>query len=110
MAQAVLEDLGAAARLPGGRPPPEDPLDARDPEYIGATLPALRAMSETYFRADVTGLEHVPDGPVLLVGNHSGGTWIADTFVFAQAFYDHFGPERTFHQLAHDLVFSVPGL
>jgi uncharacterized protein YbcI len=31
---------------------------------------------------------------VLLVGNHSGGTVIADTFVFAQAFYDHFGPER----------------
>jgi 1-acyl-sn-glycerol-3-phosphate acyltransferase len=47
---------------------------------------------------------------VLLVGNHSGGTMIADTFVFAQAFYDHFGPDRRFHQLAHDLVFKVPGL
>ncbi len=35
---------------------------------------------------------------------------IADTFVFAQAFYDHFGPDRLFHQLAHDLVFKVPGL
>jgi 1-acyl-sn-glycerol-3-phosphate acyltransferase len=34
---------------------------------------------------------------------------IADTFVFAQAFYDHFGPDRRFHQLAHDLVFKVPG-
>jgi 1-acyl-sn-glycerol-3-phosphate acyltransferase len=47
---------------------------------------------------------------VLLVGNHSGGTWIADTFVFSQAFYDHFGAQRRFHQLAHDLVFKVPGL
>ena len=47
---------------------------------------------------------------MLLVGNHSGGTLIADTFVFAQAFYDHFGPERRFHQLAHDLVFQVPGV
>jgi Acyltransferase len=47
---------------------------------------------------------------VLLVGNHSGGTLIADTFVFAQAFYDHFGPERRFYQLAHDLVFKMPGL
>jgi 1-acyl-sn-glycerol-3-phosphate acyltransferase len=44
------------------------------------------------------------------VGNHSGGTMIADTFVFAQAFYDHFGPHRLFHQLAHDLVFKMPGL
>jgi len=49
-------------------------------------------------------------GPVLLVGNHSGGTWIADTFVFAQSFYDHFGPDRRFHQLAHDLVFKMAGL
>ena len=56
------------------------------------------------------GLRNVPrEEPVLLVGNHSGGTHIADTFVFAQAFYDYFGPERTFHQLAHDLVFKVPG-
>jgi 1-acyl-sn-glycerol-3-phosphate acyltransferase len=44
-----------------------------------------------------------------MVGNHSGGTLIVDTFVFAQAFYEHFGPGRLFHQLAHDLVFKVPG-
>ena len=50
------------------------------------------AMSRLYFRADVRGLGHIPaEGPVLLVGNHSGGILIADTFVFAQAFYDHFG-------------------
>ena len=35
---------------------------------------------------------------------------IADTFVFAHAFYEHFGPERLFNQLAHDLVFRTPGL
>ena len=90
---------------------PADPLDVRDPEYIRDTLPALRLLSELYFRADVRGLEHIPeDGPVLLVGNHSGGTHIADTYAFAQAFYDHFGPGREFHQLAHDLVFKTPGL
>jgi 1-acyl-sn-glycerol-3-phosphate acyltransferase len=110
MAQAVAEDLAGTVDLPGGRPQPDDPLDARDPEYIAATLPALRTMSAAYFRGEVEGLENVPDGPVLMVGNHSGGTLIADTFVLAQAFYDHFGPERTFHQLAHDLVFAVPGL
>ena len=90
---------------------PEDWLEARDPEYIRDTLPALRAWSEHYFRAEVTGLEHIPeDEPALLVGNHSGGTLIADTFVLAQHFYDHFGPDRRFHQLAHDLVFRVPGV
>jgi 1-acyl-sn-glycerol-3-phosphate acyltransferase len=47
---------------------------------------------------------------VLLVGNHSGGTLISDTFVFSAAFYEHFGPAREFHQLAHDMVFRVPGI
>ena len=56
----------------------------RDPHYIRKTLPALRAMSDVYFRPEVRGLENIPaDGPALLVGNHSGGTLIADTFVFA---------------------------
>jgi 1-acyl-sn-glycerol-3-phosphate acyltransferase len=67
--------------------------------------------SKFYFRADVRGLEHIPaEGPVLLVGNHSGGLVIADTFVFSQYFYDHFGADRRFYQLAHDLVFKTPGL
>ena len=111
--EAGLRMIGAAATdvagaLDGGGA--ADPLDLRDPEYIAETLPALRLLSSIYFRADVRGLDRIPaTGPVLLVGNHSGGTLIADTFVFGQAFYDHFGPERRFHQLAHDLVFKVPG-
>jgi 1-acyl-sn-glycerol-3-phosphate acyltransferase len=68
-------------------------------------------MADVWFRADVRGLENIPPrGPVLLVGNHSGGILIVDTFIFAQAFYDHFGPDRAFFQLAHDLVFKVPGI
>ena len=87
------------------------PLDAWDPAYIEETLPAIGAWTEGYFRGEVDGLENIPtDEPVLLVGNHSGGTLIADTFVFAHAFYSHFGPQQRFHQLAHDLVFKVPGI
>ena len=108
--EGVLRMLGAAAADVAGNGRSGDPFDLRDPEYIERTLPALRAMSRLYFRAEVRGLRSIPKrGPVLLVGNHSGGTLIADTFVFAQAFYDHFGPERPFHQLAHDLVFALPG-
>lgn len=90
---------------------PEDPLAGRDPRFIRETLPATGRMIRVYFRPKVRGLEQIPaDGPVLLVGNHSGGTLIADTFAFAHAFYEHFGPDRLFFQLAHDLVFRVPGL
>jgi 1-acyl-sn-glycerol-3-phosphate acyltransferase len=93
-----------------GSSEPIDWFERRDPEHIRRTLPGLKTIAEVYHRAEVRGLEKIPaEGPVLLVGNHSGGTLIADTFVFAQAFYEHFGPNRTFHQLAHDLVFKVPG-
>jgi 1-acyl-sn-glycerol-3-phosphate acyltransferase len=107
MLAAVGGDL-AATVTPGGD---RDLFERRDPGYIECTLPALRMTSRLYFRADVRGLEHIPpEGPVLLVGNHSGGTWIADTFIFSQHFYDRFGTGRRYHQLAHDLVFKVPGL
>ena len=107
MLAALGEDLAATATDHGER----DPFALRDPVYIQRTLPAVRLASQLYFRADVRGLAHIPrEGPALLVGNHSGGTLIADTFVFGQHFYDHFGTERRFHQLAHDLVFKVPGL
>jgi 1-acyl-sn-glycerol-3-phosphate acyltransferase len=106
---AVADDLLHGLGVLAGEP--DDPFAFRDPAYIADTLPGLRLSSRIYHRADVRGLERIPaEGPVLLVGNHSGGTWIVDTFVFTQAFYDHFGPERPFFQLAHDMVFKVRGL
>src|SRR3954451_1495343 len=88
-----------------------DWLDHRDPEHIRHTLPGMKAYSAIYHRGEVRGLENIPaEGPVLLVGNHSGGTLISDTFVFSAAFYDYFGPARDFHQLAHDMVFKTPGV
>src|SRR5437660_4988894 len=107
MVAAAGEDVASTVLSDGSA----DPFELRDPSYIEETMPALRVMSKYYFRSEVRGLENIPpEGPVLLVGNHSGGTWIADTFVFSQHFYDRFGPDRPFHQLAHDLVFKVPGL
>jgi 1-acyl-sn-glycerol-3-phosphate acyltransferase len=86
-------------------------LDERDPDYIRENLPGLWMLASLYFRADVRGLERIPEeGPVLLVGNHSGGNLTPDTHVFTLAFSTYFGVERRFHQLAHNLVLSMPGL
>jgi 1-acyl-sn-glycerol-3-phosphate acyltransferase len=86
-----------------------DDVEAWDPNYIRRMLPIWRAGLRTYFRSEVQGLDNIPtDGPSLLVGNHSGGTMIADTFVFATEFYNHFGPDRRFHQLAHDIAARMP--
>jgi 1-acyl-sn-glycerol-3-phosphate acyltransferase len=84
-------------------------IDAWDPDYIRRLLPLWRTTLCRYFRAEVRGLDNIPEhGPALLVGNHSGGIYIVDTFIFATKFYDHFGPERRFHQLAHDIAARLP--
>lgn len=84
-------------------------LEDRDPDYLREALPLLWLLSTFYFRAEVRGLGNVPaDRPVLLVGNHSGGNVIVDTFVFSLAFSTFFGVERPFHQLAHNLAIAWP--
>jgi 1-acyl-sn-glycerol-3-phosphate acyltransferase len=84
-------------------------LEDRDPDYLREMLPLLWLLSTFYFRAEVRDLGNVPaDRPVLLVGNHSGGNMIVDTFVFSLAFSTYFGVERPFHQLAHNLAIAWP--
>jgi 1-acyl-sn-glycerol-3-phosphate acyltransferase len=106
--------LGRAARAIADqvqRRVPHADLDERDPDYIRETLPRLWLLSSLYFRGEVRGLGNIPDeGPVLLVGNHSGGNLTPDTTVFSLAFHAYFGVERRFHQLAHNLVLSWPWL
>ena len=93
--------VGRVRRAVIGRVPTAD-LDERDPDYIRETLPRLWLLSSLWFRGEVRGLGNVPEeGPVLLVGNHSGGNLTPDTTVFTLAFSTYFGVERAFHQLAH---------
>src|SRR3954462_7114512 len=90
---------------------PNSYSDQRDAALTRDQLPGRWLLASLYFRADVRGLDRIPaNGPVLLVGNHSGGNLPPDTFVFTLAFCSYFGVERPFYQLAHNLVVSMPGL
>jgi 1-acyl-sn-glycerol-3-phosphate acyltransferase len=100
---AIKED--AKARIGGAAAE----LDARDPEFIRYQLPGMWLFSTVYFRAEVTGLDRIPDeGPVLFVGNHSGGNMTPDSMVFMLAFNTYFGVERPVYALAHSLVTAWP--
>jgi 1-acyl-sn-glycerol-3-phosphate acyltransferase len=91
------------------RAAPSDVLGHRDPAFVRLWLPIIRWWAEVYFRGEVEGIEHIPaDGPVLLIGNHSGGTVTPDTHVFNNVFYRRFGVDRPYYQLAHDLVVASP--
>ena len=90
---------------------PHVDLDDRDPDFIRERLPLMWLAASLWYRGEVRGLGNIPDdGPVLMVGNHSGGNMTPDTVVFTLAFNTYFGVERPFYQLAHNLVLSMPGL
>jgi 1-acyl-sn-glycerol-3-phosphate acyltransferase len=90
---------------------PRGDLDERDPDFIRERLPLIWLAATVWYRGEVRGLGNIPDeGPVLLVGNHSGGNMIPDTLLFTLAFSTFFGVERRFYQLAHNLVLALPGL
>jgi 1-acyl-sn-glycerol-3-phosphate acyltransferase len=86
-------------------------LGERDPDYIRRSLAYTWPLIAAWFRPEIRMLGRIPaTGPVLLVGNHSGGNVAPDTLAFTHAFYRRFGAERPFFQLAHHLVVSAPWL
>jgi 1-acyl-sn-glycerol-3-phosphate acyltransferase len=103
----LVRELGAQAQ----RAIPKADLDERDPDFIRERLPLMWLIASLWYRGEVRGLGNIPDsGPVLLVGNHSGGNMTPDTIIFTLAFSTYFGVERHFYQLAHNLVLSMPTL
>ncbi len=59
---------------------PRADLDERDPDFIRERLPLMWLLASLWYRGEVRGLGNIPDdGPVLMVGNHSGGNMTPDT-------------------------------
>jgi 1-acyl-sn-glycerol-3-phosphate acyltransferase len=88
-----------------------DDIHARDPELLQLIGDLYRWLGKHYFRLRVEGAENVPEhGPVLLVGNHSGGFLPSEGFFTEVALYDHFGRDRPVYALAHDFLFEDPTL
>ena len=84
-------------------------LDDRDPDYIRENLALSWLLATLWYRAEVRNMGNVPEnGPVLLVGNHTGGNMAPEVIVLPLAFSTYFGVERPFYQLAHNLVLASP--
>jgi 1-acyl-sn-glycerol-3-phosphate acyltransferase len=81
-------------------------LDACDPEYQRRHAGWLTWALRTWFRADIQGMENLPDGPFVGVGNHSGGSLIPDTLLWVGTY--HTSSRRTpLVTLAHDGMFDA---
>jgi 1-acyl-sn-glycerol-3-phosphate acyltransferase len=98
-------------RLAGGLVPRfrEGNLDDRDTDAMRELLPAMWLLASAWFRPDVRGLERIPrEGPVLIVGNHTGGVGSPEVLISQLAFSAYFGVERPHYQLAHRMVLNSP--
>ncbi len=100
---AIQRALGHAAEVPS------DDVAARDPELQLLVGELYRWLARHYFRLRVSGIENVPAaGPVLLVGNHSGGLLPSEGFFTEIAIWERFGVARAVYALAHDFLFEDP--
>jgi 1-acyl-sn-glycerol-3-phosphate acyltransferase len=87
----------------------EGNLDDRDTDAMREMLPGMWLLASTWFRPDIRGLERVPrEGPVLIVGNHTGGANSPEVLIAQLAFSAYFGVERPHYQLAHRMVLNSP--
>jgi 1-acyl-sn-glycerol-3-phosphate acyltransferase len=84
-------------------------LDHRDPDFMRELLPLTWMFVTAWFRPDIRGLDRIPgDGPVLIVGNHTGGASSPEVHISQLAISTYFGVERPHYQLAHRMVLNSP--
>lgn len=81
---------------------------ARDPAFLRAARPWLQRYA-AWFRPEVRGFENVPDdGPLLVVGNHSGGQLPPDVPILLSAWWNERGEDDPIYTLMHSIVFAIP--
>ncbi len=98
--------LKSIARLAG---PPLDP-DAVSPvdlDLARVVAPILELVSH-YFRAEVSGLEKIPEGGVLLAANHNAGITSIEPMILGLRWYRHTAGQDLIRSLGHDAMGKIP--
>ncbi len=78
----------------------------RDYALMERFLDLIDRVWKPYHRFEVRGLEHIPEGAALYVGNHNGGLLSIDSFLFANDVFRERGMKHVPYGLAHDMVMS----
>ncbi len=89
---------------------PYDPrsFENRDPEAIARLVGIVERTVVPYHRSSIEGVERVPEGPALYVGNHNSATYSPDTYIMGAAVYRHHGIDAVPYGLAHTVVMQHP--
>jgi len=78
-----------------------------DPEWAKFALTTVGLLHRRYFRTEVHGIEHVPEGRILLVANHSGQVPLDGAMIGAAMFMDA-EPPRIVRAMVEKWAVSLP--
>lgn len=85
-----------------------DSLENRSETIIEWISTPVSFLLGKYFRAEVRGLERIPQGAALYVGNHNMGMLSLDSFIFAAEAFKKHGMDAVPYGLAHDAAMFFP--
>jgi 1-acyl-sn-glycerol-3-phosphate acyltransferase len=83
-------------------------IDNRKPERIQFLFRWIHPILLRYFRARVEGVERIPPGAGLYVGNHSSGILTPDSFIFCGEVFRAHGIDEVPFGLGHEVVINLP--
>ena len=85
-----------------------DRLDNRQPARVASLAAWVNNVIRPYFRAEVSGLERVPAGAALFVGNHNAGLLMPEGLLLGAALYNAQGIDAVPYGLGHEVAISIP--
>ncbi len=79
-----------------------------DPSYTQPLLLPMAVLYRYWLRAETQGIENVPEGRVLLIGNHAGNTFAYDGAMLAMAMLLEGRPPRMVRGMAEYYLSQIP--
>jgi 1-acyl-sn-glycerol-3-phosphate acyltransferase len=79
-----------------------------DPVYTTPMMLPMLFFYRTWFRVDARGLDNVPEGRVLLIGNHAGNTFAWDGAMLAASLFLEGDPPRIVRGMAEYYLPQIP--
>jgi 1-acyl-sn-glycerol-3-phosphate acyltransferase len=87
-----------------------DSLENRDEKLMWQLSGVVDNALRRYHKADVLGMQRIPPGPALYVGNHSAGLLSPDSFILGSALLNRRPMSDLPYSLAHEVAIGAPGL
>jgi 1-acyl-sn-glycerol-3-phosphate acyltransferase len=87
-----------------------DSMDNLDVRAIKPLIEPVRQFGRLYFRCEVRGIERIPEGPAMVVGNHNAGITFLEPFFMAAEYYAQRGFQDPLYMVAHDAMVAIPVL